>query len=403
MKQPESDPAAAQAASSQPASSLRDRIQAATVKAAHRVVESGDYRLYSGQHCEQLSEQICQLCGSAESLLTSSGTAAVELALRSAGVGSGDRVLISAYDYPGNFWAIERVGARPVLLDTEQAGWRIDCTRLPELGGGPFRAMIASHLHGQLQPLSELRLWCEAAGAVLLEDACQAVGARVDGKPAGSVGHVGVISFGGGKVLSAGRGGALVTSDAGIAQRARIAAGSGSGPYSLSELQAAVVVAQLPWLTEINQLCRGFFAELAACLYGHLPAHLSDTSRTNLSAAASGCVLADASAGPQIETPYLAQSAHAAFYQAGLLINRLQALVEPPPNPVERLAERLRNAGVPVGAGFAGFHRRSQRRCDVAQTLIHAPRIAATTLTIHHSAAWKLTPADLAASLMQLN
>ena len=189
---------------------------------------------------------------------------------------------------------------------------------------------------------------------------------------------MGVVSFGGGKVLSAGRGGALVTSDAELAQRARIAAGSGSGPYALSELQAAVVVAQLPWLQEINHACRHFFGNLAKSL----------------------CGLGG------IEAPFLEQAAQAAYYQAGFLVNRLQALEQRNGSGLERLTvegvvERLRRAGVPAGGGFAGFHRRSTRRCDVAQPLHHAPRIAVATLTIHHSAVWKLSPTSLAAILAQ--
>ncbi len=119
--------------------------------------------------------------------------------------------------------------------------------------------------------MTALRTWCEAHNILLIEDTCQAIGANhietsADSQqslfPAGSLGHACIVSFGGGKVVSCGRGGAWGTSDQSLAQRARLAAGAGSGPYGLSELQAATVLAQLPWLAEINLRCRHFFASL---------------------------------------------------------------------------------------------------------------------------------------------
>jgi perosamine synthetase len=346
------------------------QITEAISAAARTVVESGRFRSYSGPNCERLSSLLAESQLGAEVLLTSSGTAAMELALRAAGVREGDQVLLSAYDYPGNFWAIERLGARPVLLDTEPWGWRVESEPLLDMSspGKSFRAMIVSHLHGQLQAMSIWRSWCETHGIMLIEDACQAIGASVDGQSAGSWGHASIISFGGSKVLSAGRGGALFTADRGLAQRARILSGGGSGPFGLSELQAAVLVAQLPWLAELNAHCRQFFASVAAELKG----------------------------GHAVRIPFADQLKQTVFYQAGLLLahgfdlsageasegeGELSAVRE-------AILGRLRAAGIVAGAGFAGFHRRSARRCQSVSRLQHVAKVAESTLTIHHSAAW---------------
>jgi perosamine synthetase len=348
----------------------QQQITEAISAAARTVVESGRFRAYSGPNCEHLSAQLAELQPGVEVMLTSSGTAAMELALRAVGVREGDHVLLSAYDYPGNFWAIERIGARPVLFDIEPRGWRVESQPLLDTvnAGKSFRGMILSHLHGQLQAMAFWRTWCERHGIMLIEDACQALGAKVDGRSAGSWGHASIISFGGGKVLSAGRGGALLTLDRGIAQRARILSGGGSGPYGLSELQAAVLVAQLPWLSELNAHCRQFFAGLASQLKG----------------VGNVCV------------PFADQLEQTVFYQAGLMLTQRLDLAAEVANQEEPLVSvsrdsmigRLREAGIMAGAGFAGFHRRSARRCETVRRLEHVAKVADSTLTIHHSAAW---------------
>jgi dTDP-4-amino-4,6-dideoxygalactose transaminase len=293
--------------------------------------------------------------------LTCSGTAALEIVLRALGIGAGDEVLISCYDYPGNFWAIERVGARPVLVDTSADSWRIDFESL-ERGFLPScKALIVSHLHGELQKVDELRAWCEQRAVFLVEDICQSLGASWRGAPIGSFGHAAIMSFGGGKLLSCGRGGAWATSDETLAIKGRVASGAGSGPYALSELQAASVLAQLVWLDEINSRCRTFFKALDEQLkissydWAFVP-------RTNLNTTA--------------------------FYQCGWQLNEafagadrqelLIALTSTKHFKDDTVAE------LPFGPGFPGFHRRSTRRCRKSGSLMHANAASNRTLVLHH-------------------
>lgn len=331
--------------------------------AARRVIESGGYRSYLGENCARLAAELSQRQAASEAVLTSSGTAAMELALRALGVTAEDEVLLSAYDYPGNFWAIERIGARPVLLDVEPNSWRINASDLEQLGSGQrnCKALIVSHLHGQLQDVATIRKLCDERKIALVEDACQSLGATIVGRPAGSFGHASIVSFGGGKVLSAGRGGALLTSDVSVAQRARMLSGGGSGPYALSELQAAVVNAQLPWLEGIVTHCRQFFATVVG----------------RIQTRESFCI------------PFEGDLPRASFYQAGFIVNGDQKTMQQqnPGNLQAHLIDTLRIAGIAAGTGFSGFHRRSARRCRQLRPLVHTANVTDCTVTIHHSVA----------------
>lgn len=349
------------------------QVTQAIQHAVQAAISDGSYRHYAGRHTAHLTAALAERLAVDHVILTCSGTVAMELALRAAGVSPGDRVLLSAYDYPGNFSAIERVGARPVLVDTELHGWAMDPTVL-EIAwkrGGEFKALIASHLHGQLQPAGWLRQRCEAAGLMFIEDACQAVGASLAGRPVGSFGHVATISFGGGKLLSAGRGGAAVTSDNALAQRLKNSFGPGSGSYGLSEVQAAVVAAQLPWLDSLLAHTRSFFGQLANALQG----------------------------APSLSAPYAEHVSETSFYQAGLLLAQGGAGSDQLLGESQRLA--LLDLGLTAGGGFAGFHRRSPRRCEHVEPLVHTANIAARTLTLHYSTAWATnTPPQTLAALL---
>ncbi|GIW99345.1 MAG: aminotransferase [Pirellulaceae bacterium] len=343
--------------------SIRDALSQAVSEKAHR--------RYLGIAHEQLSERLSELYGGAEVLLASSGTASLEIGLRALGIGEGDRVLLSAYDYPGNAWAIERVGARPVLVDTEATGWRLDQQRLIEaIERTPgCRALIASHVHGQTQDARQLLETCTRRGIALIEDCCQAIAARRDSRQVGTWGRFATLSFGGGKLLSAGRGGALLTTDPALMQRCKIAAGAGSGPYAMSELQARVVVAQLPWLPTILETCQQYFREFSAALTQSLAPH-----------------------GLPVTIPYTSEP-HPSFYQAGLHLpvtitvhdqHEASALLKAYRQHVIR---DLRAAGIPVGPGFDGLHRRSHRRCDKPVPLIHSQARAEGTFVLHHELA----------------
>ena len=347
---------------------LQDQIQESISHAITSAVRSQHWAKYVGEICESLGEQICQAFNIEFVELCSSGTAALEIVLRAMKIGQHDEVLLSGYDYPGNFWAIERTGARVALVDVAEGNWAINLDSLEQAYSSNCRALVVSHLHGQLQDIPRLRTWCSERGLMLIEDACQAIGAKIDGNAAGTLGDAGIFSFGGGKVLSSGRGGAVVTGNPELAQRARIAAGAGSGPYGLSQIQAALVSAQLPYLEQLNHHTRQYFAELNAYL-ANIPMPFSFPASNNLESAG--------------------------FYQAGwMLLARTIENNAPQPHQtidsvsLDELVNRLRALGINAGTGFAGFFRRSSRRCRISTALGNSMAAATRTFVIHHKLAF---------------
>jgi dTDP-4-amino-4,6-dideoxygalactose transaminase len=205
----------------------------------------GSWGKYRGSHVARLEARLAEYHGVAHALSCGSGTYAVELALRALKVGPGDEVALSAYDYPGNFLNVHAVGATPVLVDLDPASWQLSLDRLPDALGPDTKVVIASHLHGGMVPMARLTAFAAERGLRVVEDAAQCPGAWVDGRRAGTWGDVGVLSFGGSKLLSAGRGGALLTRRDDVHQRARVLQARGNVVCPLSELQAAALLPQL--------------------------------------------------------------------------------------------------------------------------------------------------------------
>lgn len=327
-------------------------------------------RTYRGSHSRQLEEDLCHLTGQSECLLFSSATAGLETLLRALKIGPQDEVVLSGYDYPGNFWAVERVGARPVLIDIETVGWNVNLQALEESLSQPghaIKAVLVSHLHGQLQDSLKIHQLCSQAGVPLIEDCCQSLAAfDATNAPVGSTSDAMLLSFGGGKTITSGRGGALLTSDPRLAQRARVASGAGSGPYSLSELQSVMVTAQLPWVEAINAASRKEFA-------------LAHTK------------LVKAKTAIELILPCQNCIDRTSFYQCGWQVTLPNESGDPELDPSAQLAELttqlingLRSLGVPAGKGFDGFHRRSEKRCRIPWPLEETSRRVHQTLVIHH-------------------
>jgi perosamine synthetase len=236
--------------------------------ALKRSMEEGTWGKYHGPNVRLLEEKVAAYHQVEFVELCCSGTFAVELALRALRLGPGDEVILAGYDFIGNFNDIVAVGARPVLIDVDPN----NCNLNPELLGGAMspntRAVLVSHLHGGVVPMKPVMDFARGHGIKVIEDACQMPGARIDGRTAGTNGDVGVISFGGGKLLSAGRGGALLTSSAEIRQQARVYCNRGNHAYPLSELQATVLLPQLERLDDRNQQRAAAVAKLVSILSG---------------------------------------------------------------------------------------------------------------------------------------
>lgn len=320
---------------------------------------SGDWGRYEGKFTRELIERLCAAFASEHAILCASGTIAVELALRGLKLGPGDEVILAGYDFPGNFRAIEAVGARPVLVDVAADSWVIDSSLLAGAMSPATKAVIVSHLHGHLADMPALMKQARELGLKVVEDACQVPGATIQGQPAGCWGDVSVLSFGGSKLLTAGRGGAVLTSQAEVAQRMRTYTFRGNEAYPLSELQAAVLLPQLAQLAMRTKQR----AESAASLRSRL----RDV-----------CAL---TAGPDPRTDDVP-----AYYKLAWRYDPARGGTQLDCSNPSRddLINALQRLGIAVDAGFRGFSKRSANRCRIASDLTHATSAAEATLVLHH-------------------
>ncbi len=222
---------------------------AAAIQAA---LADGTWGRYYGPHTAELTQRLAEYQQRDFAVLTCSGTAAIELALRGLRVEPGDEVILAAYDFGGNYQDVLIVGATPVLVDVDPNNANLDPAPLEAACSEKTKAILVSHLHGGIVPMPAVMEFAQSRGIAVIEDACQMPGARIDGRWAGNWGDVGVFSFGGSKLLTAGRGGAVVTSRADIAQRIRLYNQRGNVAYPLSELQAAALIPQLEHLDACN-------------------------------------------------------------------------------------------------------------------------------------------------------
>jgi perosamine synthetase len=321
--------------------------------AIERAWADGSWGRYEGIHGRQLEQELARLHDAEFVTLCCSGTFAVELALRGLKIGPSDEVILAGYDFPGNFRAIEATGARPVVVDVEPEGWLLDADQLPAALSGQTRAILISHLHGEVADMPRIMNFAREHGLAVVEDACQAPGGLAAGRMAGSWGDVGVLSFGGSKLLTAGRGGAIVTRQAEVHQRAKVFCQRGNNAFPLSELQAAILLPQLARLAERNARRRANVERLLA--------QTKDVSG--------------------LRPPVNPTASSAPSYYK--LAWRYCA-AETGDCPIDEFVAAIQAEGVPMDTGFRGFARRTGRRCRKVGSLPHSQRAADSTLLLHH-------------------
>lgn len=245
------------------------------------VLASGWY--LQGAQNAAFEQEFAGYLGAAHAVGTGSGTDALELALRVCGVGPGDAVATVAHTAVATVAAIDLVGAAPVLLDVDPSTYTLDPERLRELlespAGRKVRAVIPVHLYGHPADMPAILEICRTRGVSVIEDCAQAHGAEIAGRKVGTWGDLAAFSFYPTKNLGAlGDGGALVTSDARLAERAQLIKQYGwreryvsaipGMNTRLDEIQAAVLRVKLPDLDADNdrrrRLARHYSDGLAA-------------------------------------------------------------------------------------------------------------------------------------------
>ncbi len=198
-------------------------------------------------------------------LLVSSGTAALTVALASAGIGAGDEVIVPSFTFIASFEAILALGAIPIPVEIDDT-LTLNPAATERAITSKTKAVMPVHMCGGVAQLEELKTICRQRHLLLVEDACQAIGGFYQGKPLGSYGDMGCFSFDFVKTVTCGEGGALITNNSNFAENAHKYSDHGHDHigtdrglethpflgynFRISELQAAVGVAQLMRLEE---------------------------------------------------------------------------------------------------------------------------------------------------------
>jgi pyridoxal phosphate-dependent aminotransferase EpsN len=231
-----------------------------------------------GPNVDAFEEEFCEIIGSKYALATSSGTAALHLALIEAGVGAGDEVLVPSLTFAASINAIVYQDAVPVLVDSELESWNVDPALLREVlqkratSGMMPKALVLVHLYGQCANVDPILEACEEYGVAVIEDAAEALGASYKGTEPGTFGQSGIFSFNGNKIITTSGGGMLVSNDKELIDHARKLSTQARDPaphyqhseigynYRLSNVLAGIGRGQLRVLEDRVAARRGNFA-----------------------------------------------------------------------------------------------------------------------------------------------
>lgn len=237
-------------------------LKAALLKALARVLEDGHFIL--GPETQALEKEVAAFCGAQFALGVNSGTDALVLALRSLDIGPGHEVIVPDYTFIATASAVLLVGATPVLADVEPGTLTLDPEQVAAKITSRTRALIPVHLYGQAADMTKLLDLAKTRGLAVIEDTAQAIGATWQGRPVGSLGDVGCLSFYPTKNLGAlGDGGMLLANRPELAGRLKRLRDHGSdrkyiheelGLNSrLAELQSAALRIKLKRLKAWNR------------------------------------------------------------------------------------------------------------------------------------------------------
>jgi len=238
------------------------------------VLDSG--QLAQGKVVAELEARFAEWSGAVHAVALSSGTAALHVALLALGIGVGDEVITSPFTFVASANAMLFVGARPVFVDVEPETFCLDPDKVEAAITPRTRAILPVHLYGHAAAMPQLTDIASRHGLLLIEDACQAHGAAINGGKVGTLGNAAAFSLYPTKNMTAGEGGVITTNNADLADRARLLRSHGSsGDYRhhvlgynfrLSDIHAAIGLAQLRKLDGFNAARRRNAAALSTGL-----------------------------------------------------------------------------------------------------------------------------------------
>ena len=222
-----------------------------------------------GSHCYdyiyRFENEFGDYVGTEFALTTSSCTGALHLGVAGLGIGVGDEVIVADTNFIAAIAPIVHLGAQPVFVDVLSDTWCLDISRVEEAITGRTKAVLATHLYGNLVDMDALATVAQNRGVVIIEDAAQGIGSIYRGKHVGSLGQFGAFSFHGTKTLTTGEGGMFVTDDKALYERVLALSNHGQNlsgsrsfvadeigyKYKMSNIQAAIGCAQLSRIEDL--------------------------------------------------------------------------------------------------------------------------------------------------------
>ena len=221
-------------------------------------------RLSLGPLAEQFEAAVAEYIRVPHAIAVSSGTAGLHLCIRALDIGAGDEVIVPSFAFIAAANAIRYEGAVPVFVDIDAATLNLDPRRIEAAITPRTRAIMAVHTFGVPADMAAILDIAQRHGLMVIEDACEALGAEHRGHKAGSMGHAGVFAFYPNKQITTGEGGVVVTRDPALARRVRALRNHGRYEsddwfqhselgynYRISELNCALGLTQMARLDEI--------------------------------------------------------------------------------------------------------------------------------------------------------
>lgn len=240
-----------------------ENIESEINSAIKEVLDSS--RFIMGENVKKLENEIAEFTGVKYGIGVGNGTDALKLILKALGIGPGDEVITTPFTFFASAETTSVVGATPVFADIEEKNFCIDPESIEEKITDKTKAIIPVHIFGQMCDMDKIMDIAKRHNLIVIEDACQAIGAEYKGKKAGSIGHVGCYSFFPTKNLGAyGDGGMVVTDDKDLAEKIKLLRVHGSkvkyhheviGYNSrLDEIQAAILRVKFKYIEQWNDL-----------------------------------------------------------------------------------------------------------------------------------------------------
>jgi dTDP-4-amino-4,6-dideoxygalactose transaminase len=227
-----------------------------------QTIDRGDFT--NGEAVAEFEQRFADYCGLRYCVGVSSGLDALHLSLAASGIAPGDGVIVPASTFAATFEAVIQAGGSPIVVDIADLDYNLDVRQTESAASAGATHILPVHLYGQMADMRELSRVAEAHGLEIVEDACQAHGARRDGLSAGRVARAAAFSFYPAKNLGAmGDAGALVTDDAELAAAVQALREHGETrkyhheyvgyTARLDTIQAIVLLEKLPLLDEWNR------------------------------------------------------------------------------------------------------------------------------------------------------